>query len=83
MRIRGIMRIGSRITAFSVLLAGCSGTGGNVGENLVQPSLFAQPSVVYHTGDNIEITESFAAGVQEGFNEAEAMELLTSTARKR
>ena len=35
------------------------------------------PYVVFHTGDNIEITENFAAGVQKGFNEAEAMELLT------
>ena len=75
MRIRGVMRIGSRIVAFSVLLAGCSGTGGNVGENLVQPSLFAQPSVVYHTDDNIEITQYFG-GMYQDFNEADATELL-------
>jgi hypothetical protein len=52
---------------FSVLLSSCAGNG-----DLVSP----QPYVVYHTDDNIEVTQYFAGG-KNGFNEASAMDLLT------
>ena len=54
--------------AILLLLSGCTS-----GVEFGRP----HPYVVFHTGDNIEITENFAAGVQEGFNETEAMEFLT------
>ena len=41
-----------------------------------QTLLSGQPYVVYHTGDNIEVTQYFAGG-KNGFNEANAMDLLT------
>ena len=64
--------IGWLAAIFSVLLAGCTGGGGD----LAQVSVSGQPYVVYHTGDRIEITQSFI-GRQRGFDEANAMELLT------
>ena len=60
--------IGWLAAVFSVLLASCAGNG-----DLVSP----QPYVVYHTGDNIEITQSFTGGRQR-FDEAKAAELLTN-----
>jgi hypothetical protein len=53
---------------FSVLLASCAGNG-----DLVSPG----PYVVYHTDDNIEITQYFT-GAQQRFDEAKAVELLTN-----
>ena len=63
--------IGWLAAVFSVLLASCAGNGA-----LVSP----QPYVVYHTGDNIEITQNFI-GAQERFDEAKAVELLTNECR--
>jgi hypothetical protein len=63
--------IGGLAAGFSVLLTGCTGYG-----DLVRP----QPYVVYHTGENIEITQYFT-GVQQRFDEAKAMELLTNECR--
>jgi hypothetical protein len=60
--------IGWLAAVFSVLLTGCTGGGAD----LVSP----QPYVVYHTGDNIEITQYFT-GVRQRFDEAKATELLT------
>ena len=57
---------------FSVLLTGCTGGGGDRAEFL----LSGQPYVVYHTGDDIEVTQYFAGG-KNGFNEVSAMDLLT------
>jgi len=52
--------------AILLLLAGCTSV------EFGRP----YPYIVFHTGDNIEITQSFATGVG-GFNEAEGMALLT------
>ena len=60
--------IGGLTALFSVLLASCAGNG-----DLVSP----QPYVVYHTDDNIEITQYFT-GAQQRFDEAKAAELLTN-----
>jgi len=60
--------IGRTAAVFLVLLTGCAGYSG-----VVSP----QPYVVYHTGDNVEITQYFT-GLQQRFDEAAAMELLTS-----
>ena len=58
------------IAAFFAL-AGCGGAGGS----LIQSSVFAQPSVVYHNGNNLEV-QYLNGGIQQSFNEANAMELL-------
>ena len=63
--------IGGLAAVFSVLLASCAGNG-----DLVSPHLY----VVYHTDDNIEITQSFI-GAQQRFDEAKAAELLTNERR--
>lgn len=60
--------IGGLAAVFSILLASCAGNG-----DLVSP----QPYVVYHTGDNIEITQYFT-GARQRFDEAKAVELLTN-----
>jgi hypothetical protein len=60
------------LATFYVFLAGCSATGGINPES----SQFAQPSVVYRTGDKIEITQYFGPDRREGFDEKKAMELL-------
>jgi hypothetical protein len=60
--------IGGLTAVFSVLLASCAGNG-----DLASP----QPYVVYHTDDNIEITQYFT-GAQQRFDEAKAAELLTN-----
>ena len=62
--------IGGLAAVFSILLASCAGNG-----DLVSP----QPYVVYHTDDNIEITQYFT-GAQQRFDEAKAAELLTNSA---
>ena len=64
--------IGRLAAVYSVLLTGCTGGGGDS----AQSSLSGQPYVVYHTGDNIEVTQYFAGG-KNGFNETSAMDLLT------
>ena len=52
-------------------LTNCAGGGGSI----VQSSVFAQPEVIYHSGNNVGVTY-FDAGVQASFNEHGAMELL-------
>jgi hypothetical protein len=68
-----------RIWVVAVLcaaLGGCLSDGGNgVAGSIVQSSVFAQPAVVYHTGDNLEVSY-YNGGVQQSFNEKNAMELL-------
>jgi len=58
-------------------LAGCLSDSGNndVGRTIVQSSVFAQPSVVYHTGDNLEISY-YVGGIQHYVNEQNAIALV-------
>jgi hypothetical protein len=58
------------VIAIALLLTGCAGGG-----SVIQSSVFAQPEVIYHSGNNIGVTY-FDAGVQASFNEHGAMELL-------
>lgn len=59
---------------FACQLAGCvsDGSGNNP---LIQATVFKQASVVYHTGDNIEVTY-YVGGIQHAINEQNAIELL-------
>jgi hypothetical protein len=64
--------------AAAVALNGCmsDGAGSNsVADNIVQSSVFAQPKVIYHTGDNLEVSY-YNGGIQQSFNETHAMDLL-------
>jgi hypothetical protein len=57
-------------------LIGCVSDGGNgTSGNILQSTVFAQPAVVYHTGDNLEVSY-YNSGIQQSFNEAHAIELL-------
>jgi hypothetical protein len=58
-------------------LAGClsDGNGNNNAGSVIQSSVFAQPAVVYHTGDNLEVSY-YNGGIQQSFNERTAMDLL-------
>lgn len=63
-----------------VVLAGCvsdgtSGGDSNIAGSILQSTVFAQPAVVYHTGDNLEVSY-LNGGIQQSFNERNAMELL-------
>jgi hypothetical protein len=71
------MRVFSML-AFLIALpvAGCLSDGGNSsGGSIVQSTVFAQPSVVYHTGDNLEVSY-YNGGIQQSFNERNAVEIL-------
>ena len=60
----------------SAALGGCVADGGNnVAGSIIQSSAFAQPAVVYHTGDHLEVSY-YNGGIQQSFNEKNAMELL-------
>ena len=63
--------------ALMLPLGGCvtDDGGTSVAGSIVQSTVFAQPSVTYHTGDNLEVTY-YNAGIQQSFNERNAMELL-------
>jgi hypothetical protein len=63
MRIMGIVALGAA-------LSGCAGGG-----SVVQSSVFAQPEVLYHSGNNVGLSY-FNSGVQASFNEHGAMDLL-------
>ena len=59
-------------------LVGCLSDGSgsnNIAGSVVQSSVFAQPTVVYHTGDNLEVSY-YNGGIQQSFNERDAMDLL-------
>jgi hypothetical protein len=58
------------VVAVGLLLTGCGGGG-----SIIQSSVFAQPEVIYHSGNNIGVTY-FDAGPQASFNEHGAMDLL-------
>jgi hypothetical protein len=74
------MRVFTALVFFVVLpLAGCMSDGSN-GPNLIQSTVFAQPTVVYHTGDNLEVSY-YNEGVQQPFNERNAIELLKKECR--
>jgi hypothetical protein len=60
----------------ATLLTGCGGGG-----SIVQSSVFAQPEVIYHSGNSVGVTY-FNAGVQASFNEHGAMDLLTKECPK-
>jgi hypothetical protein len=62
---------------FFVALAGCMSDGGNsnVAGSIIQSSVFAQPAIIYHTGDNLEVSY-YNGGIQQSSNERNAMELL-------
>lgn len=70
------MRVGAALLGcmLACQVAGCisDGSGNNP---IVQATVFKQASVVYHTGDNIEITY-YAGGIQHAINEQSAIELL-------
>ncbi|CCD98997.1 hypothetical protein [Bradyrhizobium sp. STM 3809] len=70
------MRFGL-IIALMLLVSGCmTDNGGNgLAGGLVQSTVFAQPSVVYHTGDNVEVSY-YNGGLQQSYNERNAMDLL-------
>jgi Tfp pilus assembly protein PilX len=71
MRLQSILWV-----AVCASLAGCVSDGGsNVAENIIQSSVFAKPAVVYHTGDNLEVSY-YNGGIQQSSNERTAMELL-------
>jgi hypothetical protein len=64
--------------ALCAALGGCvsdGNSGSNIAEGIVQSTVFAQPAVVYHTGDNLEVSY-YNGGIQQSFNERNAMELL-------
>jgi hypothetical protein len=64
------------VAGLCVALGGCVSDGNNnIADNIVQSSVFAQPTVVYHSGDNIEISY-YVGGIQQSFNEKNAIELL-------
>jgi hypothetical protein len=67
-----------RITVLgaALTLAGCA-AGGSV----VQSSVFAQPEVLYHSGNNVGVSY-FNSGVQASFNEHGAMDLLAKECPK-
>jgi hypothetical protein len=57
-------------------LIGCVSDGGSSSSgNILQSTVFAQPAVVYHTGDNLEVSY-YNSGIQQSFNEGHAIELL-------
>lgn len=63
-----------RIAAF--ILSGCVSDGGSsAGGSIIQSTVFAQAAVVYHTGDNLEVSYD-NGGIQQSFNERNAMDLL-------
>jgi hypothetical protein len=61
------------VVALCAALGGCVSDGN--GGSLVQSTVFAQPAVVYHTGDNLEVSY-YNGGIQQSFNERNAMELI-------
>jgi hypothetical protein len=65
------------IVALSAALGGCvSDDGSNsVAGSIIQSSVFAQPTVMYHTGENLEVSY-YNGGIQQSFNEKNAMDLL-------
>ncbi len=60
--------------AIACQLAGCV-SDGNGNNPIVQATVFKQASVVYHTGENIEITY-YVGGINHAINEQNAIELL-------
>jgi hypothetical protein len=58
------------IVALSAALDGCvSDDGSNsVVGSIIQSSVFAQPTVMYHTGENLEVSY-YNGGIQQSFNE--------------
>ncbi|WP_035648443.1 hypothetical protein [Bradyrhizobium sp. ORS 285] len=66
------MRFGL-IVVLMLFVSGCMTDNG--GNSLVQSTVFAQPAVVYHTGDNLEVSY-YNGGLQQSYNERNAMELL-------
>lgn len=67
----------SRLVLCSIFvcsLAGCM-SDGNGNNPIVQATIFKQASVVYHTGDNIEVTY-YVGGINHAINEQNAIELL-------
>jgi hypothetical protein len=66
------------VVALCAALGGCvsdSNSGGNVAGSVLQSTVFAQPAVIYHTGDNLEVSY-YNGGIQQSFNERNAMDLL-------
>jgi hypothetical protein len=65
------------VVVYCTALGGCvsDGGNGNVVDTVVQATPFAQPIVVYHTGDDLEISY-YIGGIQQSLNERNAIDLM-------
>ena len=65
------------IFALLLLIGGCvtDGGGNNLADDIVQSTVFARPKIIYHTGDNLEVSY-LNGGIQQSYNERTAMDLL-------